>query len=103
MRKKKKLKKLYVQHLAVLKQDKKCILIQSSQCHEKLHQVVGLTALEMCYGAGFAPTPFILKARFCFTTILKILVTEAPDKNVLLLSFNGSVCNVLGMKDAVIT
>lgn len=89
----------------MLKQDKKYILIQSSlsQCHEKLHQVVGLTALETCYGAGFALTPLLLKAHFCFTMLLKILLKEAPNKNVLLRSFNRSVCNALGIKDAVIT
>lgn len=92
-----------MQHLAVLKQDKNCILIQSSQCREKLHQVVGLTALEICCGAAFVLTPLLLKAHFCFSTLLKILLTKAPNKNVLLLSFNSSVCNVLGIKDAVIT
>lgn len=52
---------------AETRQKKKSIFIQISQCHEKLHQVVGLTALETCCRAGFALTPLLLKAHFCFT------------------------------------
>lgn len=105
MRKKKVKETLYVASDSVETRQKKSILIQSSlsQCHKKLHQVVGLTTLEICYGAGFALTPLLLKAHFCFTTLLKQLLKEAPNKNILLLSCNSSICNALGIKHAVIT
>lgn len=40
-----------------------------------------------------------LKAWFCFTTLLKIGVKDVPNKNLFLLSFNGSICNALDIKD----
>lgn len=35
-----------------------------SQSHEKLHQVVGLTALQICCGAEFGLSPLLFKSRF---------------------------------------
>lgn len=35
-----------------------------SQSHEKLHQVVGLTAIEICCGAEFALSPLLFKNMF---------------------------------------
>jgi len=102
MRKKKVTETLHIASDSVETQ-KKCILIQSSlsQCHEKLHQVVGITALEKCSGAGFTLASLLSKAHFCM--LLKILLKEAPNKNMLLLSFSSSICNALGIKDPVIT
>lgn len=35
-----------------------------SLIHEKLHQVVGLTTLEICCGAEFALSPLLFKSKF---------------------------------------